>query len=183
RAAQGEDRARWTMMLALAALSFALSVLIIRTGATANALALPGGAWLLHALLTRARAVPGVPVRTLATAGALLAATPGLIASALFGLPIGTGSTPAPVMTGTHVPPCNQGHEIADLAALPRSTLFAPLDVSPNLLAWTPHSAIGSGYHRNAESIRRVLGTFLGTPEAARASVMASGAAYVVGCP
>src|SRR5690606_15924396 len=92
RESRGEERTRWTMMLALAGLSFALSILIIRTGATANALALPGGAWLLHTLLTRARAVPSVPKRTLATAGALLAATPGLAASALFGL---AGSEPA----------------------------------------------------------------------------------------
>ncbi|MES2986474.1 MAG: hypothetical protein V4808_01075 [Pseudomonadota bacterium] len=183
RETEGEERARWTMMLALAGLAFALSIFIIRTGATANALALPGGAWLLHALLTRARAISAIPMRTLATAGALLAATPGLIASALFGLPIGTGSTPVPVMTGTTVPPCNQGHEIADLAVLPASTLFAPLDVSPNLLAWTPHKAIGSGYHRNAESIHRVLATFLGSPEAAYSAVHASNAAYVVGCP
>ncbi|HEX8300665.1 hypothetical protein [Sphingomonas sp.] len=183
RASEGEDRARWTMMLALAGLSFALSILIIRTGATANALALPGGAWLLHALLTRARAVPGIPLRTLATAGAFLAATPGLIASALFGMPV-SATTPADTQIAVmSVPPCYQGREIADLAALPKSRLFAPLDATPNLLAWTPHSAIGSGYHRNSESIRRVLATFLGTPEAARASVMASGAAYVVGCP
>lgn len=183
RASVGEDRARWTMLLALAALSFALSILIIRTGATANALALPGGAWLLHALLTRARAVPGTAMRTLATAGAFLAATPGLIASALFGMPV-SATTPAdPQISAMPVPPCYQGHEIADLAALPRSTLFAPLDVSPSLLAWTPHKAIGSGYHRNAQAIHRVLATFLGSPEAARASVLASNADYVVGCP
>ncbi|RYD55901.1 MAG: hypothetical protein EOP60_05545, partial [Sphingomonadales bacterium] len=178
RTSQGEERARWTMMLALAGLSFALSLVIVRTGATANALALPGGAWLLHNLLTRARAVPSVPKRTLATAGALLAVTPGLAASALFGL----GASPPEASVAT-VRTCDQGHEIADLAALPKSILFAPVDLSPHLLAWTPHSAIGAGYHRNSESIRRVLSTFLAAPEAARASVMASGAAYVVGCP
>lgn len=180
RESAGEDRARWTMLLALAAISLLLSVLIIRTGGTANALALPGGAWLLHNLLTRARAVPSTLKRTLATAGALLAATPGLAASALFALPTGTEGGAAVTVTK---PLCNQGHEIADLVALPKSTLFAPLDVSPNLLAWTPHSAIGSGYHRNAPSIHRVLATFLATPEAAHASVLASYADYVVGCP
>ena len=55
RASTGQDRTRWTMMLALSAASFALSILVIRTGSTANALALPGGAWALHAMLTRAR--------------------------------------------------------------------------------------------------------------------------------
>ncbi|MBX3563173.1 MAG: hypothetical protein KF730_01220 [Sphingomonas sp.] len=180
REAQGEDRARLMMILALAALSFALSILIIRTGATANALALPGGAWLLHNLLTRARAITSPLKRTLATAGALIAATPGLAASALFGL---QGDTQATTPVAATVPLCDQGHEIADLKALPAATLFAPLDISPALLAWTPHKAIGSGYHRNAQSIHRVLATFLGTPEAAQVSVLASNADYVVGCP
>lgn len=179
REATGEDRTRWSMMLALAGLSFALSIFIIRTGATANALALPGGAWLLHNLLTRARAVPSIPKRTLATAGALLAATPGLAASALFGL---AGETEQATTTAT-VQTCNQAHEIADLAALPKSTLFAPVDVSPHLLAWTGHSAIGAGYHRNSASMHRVLATFLATPEAAHQAVVASHADYVVGCP
>lgn len=183
RASGGEERLRWTLLLALATLSLGLSILVIRTGATANALALPGGAWLLLAMLTRARAVVSPVWRTFATAGALLVATPGLVASALFGLPIGTGSTALPRKTGAVFPPCNQGHEIADLAALPKARMFAPLDVSPSLLAWTPHSAISSGYHRNAESIHRVLATFLGTPQYARASIIASGAGYVVGCP
>ncbi|RYY24958.1 MAG: hypothetical protein EOP62_14990 [Sphingomonadales bacterium] len=180
REANGEDRTRWTMMLALAGLSFALSILIIRTGATANALALPGGAWLLHNLLTRARALPSIPRRTLATAGALLAATPGLAASTLFSL---TESQTESAPATTTAQSCNQAHEIADLAALPTSTLFAPVDVSPHLLAWTRHSAIGAGYHRNSESMHRVLSTFLATPAAAHKAVLASHADYVVGCP
>ncbi len=182
RESSGEDRARWTMMLALAGLSFALSLFVIRTGATANALALPGGAWLLHAMLTRARAVSPVALRTLATAAALLAATPGLVASALFGLP-GAAISASGEAAGPRVEGCTQGHEIADLGRLPASRIFAPVDVSPHLLAWTAHSAIGAGYHRNDESIHRVLATFLGTPAFARASVMASGARYVAGCP
>ncbi|WP_066798741.1 hypothetical protein [Sphingomonas soli] len=179
RESRGEARTRWAMMLALAGLSFALSILVMRTGATANALALPGGAWLLYRLLTSARAVPSIPKRTLATAAALLAATPGLAASALFGMAGGDAASP----TAPGVPTCNQGHEIADLAALPAATMFAPVDVSPHLLAWTPHSAIGAGYHRNSEAMRRVLATFLATPEAAHAAVLASHADYVVGCP
>ena len=57
RASAGEARTRWTMMGGIAAAGFVFSLLVARGAATANALALPGAAWLLHAWLTRARRV------------------------------------------------------------------------------------------------------------------------------
>ncbi len=183
RGSGGEERARWTMMLALAAGSFALSLLVIRTGATANALALPGGAWALLAMLTRARAIGSMLPRTAATAGALLAATPGLAASALFGMPEASGMGAATGQVAMTRQPCDHGHEISDLVALPTAKLFAPIDLSPQLLATTPHSAIGAGYHRNLAALHRVMATYMADPETAHRWVVESGATYVVGCP
>lgn len=183
RAATGAARARWAMMLAVASLAFALSLLIMRSGATANALVIPGGAWALHAMLTRARAVHSVWGRTLATAGALAAAAPGVVAGMILpAAPTGAASSFV-AQTAPQRPSCFKGHQIADLAVLPPAVIFAPLDVSPELLATTRHSAVGSGYHRNPQAIRRVLATFLAPPEQARASVFASGADYVAACP
>ncbi|MGY2734826.1 hypothetical protein [Sphingomonas sp. UYP23] len=183
RATQGQARAQWSMMLALAAGSFALSLLVMRSGATANALALPGGAWALHALLTRARRVASLPLRTLATAGSLIAATPGVAAVAILGVG-GTSGVPAlPPEPTLHRLSCDRGHEIIDLRQLPPSRLFAPIDVTPDILARTAHSAIGAGYHRNVAALHTVIATFLGTPQDAHRRVLASGAAYIVGCP
>ncbi|WP_242153915.1 hypothetical protein [Sphingomonas sp. BAUL-RG-20F-R05-02] len=182
RASTGEARIRWTMLLALAASTFALSLLVIRTGATANALALPGGAWALHAMLTRARAVRMLPKRIAATAGALLAATPGLAAAALFGFAPAATVRGAPSAALTR-PPCDGLHEIADLAALPTARLFAPVDITPQILATTTHSAIAGGYHRNLAAIERAMATFMADPATAHRWVLESGASYVVGCP
>jgi hypothetical protein len=185
RAADGAERSRWTLMLTLAGLSFLLSLLVIRTGATANALALPGGAYLLHAMLSRARAIGPVASRTLATAAALLAATPGIAAQALFGSPQGPVGIASgdPAGTGIERQSCHQGHEIADLSRLPPALIFAPLDVSPYLLVHSGHRAIASAYHRNDAAIHRVMATFMADPSTARTAVLATGAAYVVGCP
>jgi hypothetical protein len=182
RASTGEARIRWTMLLALAAATLALSLLVIRTGSTANALALPGGAWALHAMLTRARAVRALPLRIAATAGALLAATPGLAAAALFGLAPAATLHPASSAALTRTP-CDGMHEISDLAALPTAKLFAPVDVTPQILATTKHSAIAGGYHRNLAAIHRTMATFMADPVTAHRWVLESGAAYVVGCP
>jgi hypothetical protein len=183
RATSGEERTRWTMMLAIALPAFLLSLLVVRTGGTANALAVPGGSWLLYMLLTRARSVRSLPKRVIATAAALLAASPGLAVSTVF------LATPQPTLAtdeaagGAH-PVCGKNNrEAADLAELPAATLFAPLEIGPALLVHTRHRAIASGYHRNSEAILRVLETFTGTPETARRLVLESGADYVVGCP
>jgi hypothetical protein len=182
REATGEARTRWTLLLLIATAAFALSILIARAGATANALALPGAAWLLDRLLTRARRVENVGRRTLATAAALLAATLGLATGALLGKPAGGGmgsTAPAP---GQSAGACVPARDIPTLAALPSATLFAPLDITPAVLATTDHRAIASGYHRNTAAIHRVIATFLASPDAARQAVAASGARYVVGC-
>lgn len=184
RASAGEARHRWTMMLAIAAAAFAFSILVARGGGTANLLAIPGAAWLLHAWLTRARAIPRPLPRIAATAAALLGAAPGLAAQAIVGAQDQAQQRKtAAEMATTGVAQCTKGHEIADLARLPAGLVYAPLDVSPALLATTPHRAIASGYHRNAAAIHGVLATYLGTPAAARAAVLTAHADYVAACP
>lgn len=183
RQSEGRARAQWTMLLALAAGSLVVSLLVMRSGATANALALPGAAWALHAMLTRARGVRSVILRTLATAGSLVAATPGLALVALLGAGGAFGLQAMPAAPRPLRPACTHGHEMADLAQLPPARIFAPIDVTPNVLAWTRHSAVGAGYHRNIAALHTVLATFMGTPEAAHRRVLASGAAYLAACP
>ena len=183
-AARGEARVRWTLLLGISAAAFAFSVLVARGAATANALAIPGAAWLLHGWLTRARAIRPLLPRIAATAGALVAAAPGLGAAALVGAEARAQKADASATAAvTGVRPCDKGHEIADLARLPAGLVYAPLDVSPSLLVRTQHRAIASGYHRNAPAIHAVLATFLGSPEKARAAVLAAKADYVAGCP
>jgi hypothetical protein len=183
RASTGDAQVRWAMMAAIAAAALSFSLLIIRGAATANALALPGAAWLLLGWLTRARSVRHAGLRTAATAAAFLGAAPGL-AGVLLAPP---DPTPPPngarIAGGTPLRWCDRGHEIGDLAALPAGRIFAPLDVTPAMVATTGHQGIGAGYHRNVAAIHRVMATFLATPDAARASVLASGARYVAGCP
>lgn len=187
RASAGEARQRWTMLLALSGATFLLSLLVIRTGSTAQALALPGGAWALAAMLPRARAISAPLARTAATAGALLAATPGLLIGVLFGNPGSAQNTRALAAAGPGAQvqrrPCDHGHEIADLAALPTATLFAPVDVTPQLLATTSHRAMSGGYHRNLAALHRTMATYMAAPDVAHRWILESGADYVVGCP
>ena len=182
RRAEGAAKMRWAILLALLVFASALSLLVMRTGATANALALPGGAWALLAMLERTRAIGQVLLRTLATAGALLLASPGLVAGALFAATPGSATHPSSTGRPSY-PACQSVADVRELAQLPTSTLFAPIDVSPEIIAMTHHRAIAGGYHRNTGALHRVIAVFTDTPAAARAKIVASGATYLVACP
>lgn len=179
RAATGEARTRWTMMLAMLGAATLTALFVARGGGTANALALPGGAWALGGMMRRARAIRRPVTRTVATMGALMIAAPGLTAGAIINF-----AAPTPVeATATPYPTCDNYHDVAKLATLPPATIFAPIDMTPALLAATHHRAIGAGYHRNSAALHRVLAAFLASPDRARALVTASGADYLIGCP
>ncbi|MGW8278425.1 hypothetical protein ACWGK7_02890 [Sphingomonas aurantiaca] len=179
--AERAAKMRWAILLAILVFASALSLLVMRTGATANALALPGGAWALLAMLERTRRIGPVLVRTLATAGALLVASPGLVAGALFAATPGSASHPSTSMPS--LPPCQGVADVRALAQLPASTLFAPIDVTPEIVAMTHHHAIAGGYHRNTDALHRVIAGFTDSPDAAHANIVASGATYLVACP
>ncbi|MDT8758962.1 hypothetical protein MZO42_09660 [Sphingomonas psychrotolerans] len=183
RRSDDEVRTRWTLLVAAQLLAFLFALLVMRAGATANAFAVPGAAWALHAMLTRARAIRPVIIRTFATAAALFIASPGLVAMALLDVPRALSvqaQRPGPALAWSG---CVDGTESRAVAQLPPALLFAPLDIAPDIVATTHHRAITSGYHRNSAAMHDVISAFIGTPEAAHALIRRFRADYVVICP
>ncbi|MFT3976036.1 MAG: hypothetical protein QM688_02810 [Sphingomonas bacterium] len=183
RASRGETRVSWSMLIAIALAALCLCLFVLRAGATANALALPGAAWLLERLRDRARNAPRVSTRIAAGAGAFVALAPGFLGSALIGSMTPAGRAAAAAAARETHPSCVFIDEMPHLARLPISTLFAPIDMAPMLLAHTDHRAIGAGYHRDAHAIHYVMATFMAQPPEARIRLLRSGADYLVACP
>ncbi|OWK32207.1 hypothetical protein [Sphingomonas mucosissima] len=184
RKAEAEGRARWATLLAVLVAAVTVTIFVDRAGATANALAIPGVATLLLALLIRARTIPHVVVRTGATAAALIAASPGYLAVAA--LAVDRSGDPlwqAKVKSSAAGETCALISDIRTVAELPPGLIFAPLDVSPEIISTTNHRAIGAGYHRSPGPMTTVIGAFVGQPQQARATILASGADYVAACP
>lgn len=69
------------------------------------------------------------------------------------------------------------------LTRLPRGTVFTFVDLSPRLIALTPHDAVIGPYHRNGAAIVDVMRAFRGSADEARAIVARRGADYVLICP
>lgn len=179
-----EARTRWTLYLAALIPATLIAALVMRAGATANAIAVPGVAWALSAMLTRARAIPSVLPRTAATAAALLIASPGLAAVALLGFPQTQAMRAAQERYAVQGrPACADGTQARAVDQLPPSLLFAPIDIAPDILVATRQRAIASGHHRNMAAMHDVIAAFTGTPEEAHKLIVAHGAQYVVVCP
>lgn len=77
---------------------------------------------------------------------------------------------------------CDLGRSTSGLAALPRSTIFAPLDVGPFILLNTPHAVVATGHHRANLAMRDVIAGLTSSPEEARPIVERHQADYVVVC-
>jgi hypothetical protein len=78
---------------------------------------------------------------------------------------------------------CLKRSELDKLATLPPSNLATPLDITPAILAGTPHRMIAGGYHRNADGIKDVILLFMGPPEKARQILARRHIDYLVFCP
>lgn len=181
RSTRGEERERWAILCAITLAAFLIMLNVVRAGGTANAVALPGAAAALGAMLRRARAVRSTAPRAAATAAAILAASPGLA--------VGTIAThlSEPDASGAEAqrgrPSCDGFEDVRALGRLPASTIFLPVDPSPDLIATTRHRAIAGGYHRGQAAILKVFTAFTSAPERAEAIVRATGARYLAVCP
>lgn len=184
RHAESDAQARWAMLLALLIAAVTVTIFVDRAGGTANALAIPGVATLLLTLLVWARGIRSVLVRTAATAAALIVASPGYLAVA--GLAMARGSDPAwqqRLESSETGETCAVINDIRPIRKLSPGLIFAPLDVSPEIISTTRHHAIGAGYHRSPEPMTRIIGAFTGPPARAKETILASGADYVAACP
>ena len=77
---------------------------------------------------------------------------------------------------------CELDKSARALAGLPKGTVFAPLDIGPSILQYSPHAVVATGHHRAELAMRDVILAFTGTPEQARKLIDKHEARYVVMC-
>lgn len=175
RATQGEARMRWLLLALLLLGTTGVAMLVMRALSVAHVLALPGIAWLLIALFRRIQGMRTALVRVSGSVALALLTPVGL--SALW---TALASTPEP--TAQKGGDCRSATLLAPLHALPPATLFAPLDLGPDILARTGHSVIGTAHHRNAVGITTVIQGFVDRPHQAHATIARTRATYLVTC-
>ena len=201
--------ADWLPVTLFATLATGLMVWQIRTGPSAQMLAVPGATYIARWGFTRLRDSSSMFVRVIGPVAAFLVAS-GLVASLALGqLPsrytdlklanvwaIATGKQglPQPPKTAPGGKPkpdltkranrlCPTIPALAPIARLPAATFFTFIDSGPRLITLTHHSAVGGPYHRNAQAILDIEHAFRGTPDQAHAIIDAHHAQYLLVCP
>jgi hypothetical protein len=177
-AADARHRQSWAFLALFALAAGVLSLWVMRAALAAQLLAVPFAAALLLHYLPRARALRSALPRVLATLACIGLATPLVASAALKPFDAWPGAQSVSPSAAATEGPC----DLDRLNALPRATLFAPLDLGPEILARTPHSVVMGPYHRNQAKMRQVVDAFAGPLAGAPAIVESSGAAYVVAC-
>ena len=172
------ERQRWIEYGAVVGAAGAISLIVMRGGINAQLLALPFAALILRELLPRARALPGMGQRVLATFACFVIATPTLASGAL---KVFDGRTAYTLVANPYLNqdgPC----DIRVLRKLPPAHMFATIDRGPEILVRTHHTAVVGGYHRNQKKMIEVLMAFSGPIDQARSIIKANHADYVIAC-
>ena len=184
RAAQTADaRDHWLVVALLLTGASLVAMMVMRAMSVAHVFALPGIAWLMLMLFNRAQQQSATLIRVFASSAVAL-----LTPAALCALWIVAASAmsktdeKAPTPAGE----CRSEAALAPLRRLPPSTLFAPLDMGPDILIRTRHDVIGTAHHRNAAGITAVVEGFTAAPARARTILAAlnggKGPDYLLTC-
>jgi len=171
---RGPKRVDWLIVAAFAAIGLITAAWQVRAIASASAVALFGGVWVVAAVSEWAARKPSALAK-LAPAAATLpfcSFFPAAIAAA-------TISAPTPVAGKAE---CHSAAAIRSLDALPKSILMAPIDFGSSILADTPHSVVAAPYHRNNHGNGELVRAMLAPPHEARNIVESSGANYLIFC-
>jgi len=154
-----------------------IALLVMRTGAFANLLAIPGAVGLILSLARKTEALPMLPRVLARTAGILLLCPAGAESASLFVTASQEATSPKPAAD----PKCGLIDTLHPLDQLAPATIIVPLELGPNLLAGTHHRAITGPYHRDPAALEDVL-RFFTAPDARDVAVRRN-ATYLAFCP
>lgn len=167
--------------LLLVAVATAVGLMVVRANYVAQAIAVPPLAWLLHRAWNEARAIAN-PTRRIVASVATMFIVPAISLSTIYAvgnaiMPSDRDEDPADARS-----PLTGGCITDVLNKLPATTLFAPLDMGPEIISTTPHSVMGSGYHRNNDAIARNFRAMMSPDAKAEQIIRATPATHVVLC-
>lgn len=175
--AEERERGLWAAYTFLLGAATLAAISVVREATLASVLSLPGTAFACEYALSRARKLSRMPVRAMATAGALCIMTPA------YAVPAGTmGRSPEDGQPDFSVR-CTPRSQLAHLDSLPPAIIAAPLDITPAILANSRHTAIGSGHHRNVSGIKDMILLFVGSTSDQREVIARRHIDYVAFCP
>lgn len=184
------DRRNWATVIAALLGAAILSLLVLRSAATAHLFALPGCAWLGLRLWTRARTIAAAVPRILGSAAAaltlpLIGSTAVLVVLTALVPSLKAEADATAAKSAAAIPyqtTCLDPTAIAALDGLPPTTILTPIDLGAPVIFWTRHSLVATPHHRNKEAMADSIRVFAGDPAKAEALVRKHRATLIVFC-
>lgn len=184
------DRRNWATVIVALLGAAALSLLVLRSAATAHLFALPGCAWLGLRLWTWARTISSVVPRIVGSAAAALTlpligstAVAAVLTAIVPSLQAEEARAAAKKATGSrYQTTCLDPAAIAALDILPATTVLTPIDLGAPVIFWTRHSLVATPHHRNKDAMADSIRIFAGDPAKAETLVRQHGATLIVFC-
>jgi hypothetical protein len=184
------DRRNWATVIAALLGAAALSLLVLRSAATAHLFALPGCAWLGLRLWMRSRAISAVAPRIFGSASAALTlpligstAVAAVLTAIVPSLQAEEARAAAKIASESrYQATCLDPAAIAALNRLQPATILTPIDLGAPVIFWTPHSLVATPHHRNKNAMADSIRVFAGDPAKAKALVRTQQATLIVFC-
>ncbi len=188
RRSGGEQRTWWLEYSFILGAAFLTGLLVWRSTAFVGALgALPLG-WLIARMLQSMREASTSLRKLFVAVARILLLQPHLPVAAAMALfkqqdakAMGNAVSSQRVHNHTVIS-CDLSNNVPLLSQLPPATIFAPLDIGPDILIRSHHGVVATGHHRANQAMSDVIRAFLGPDEAARRLIELHGARYVVVC-
>lgn len=202
------EAAAWAPVTLFGLFATALLFWQIRTGPSAQMLAVPGAAYLARRIFLRIGTDGWIAFRTFSAILALSLLTGLVVAGSLDFVPqryanlkvadlwaittgrqswpkpsTARGAKPKPDLTKLANRRCPTLPAIAPIAKLPPATFFTLIDNGPRFITLTHHRAVAGPYHRNWQAILDTEHAFRGSPDQAHAIIAGHHADYVLICP
>ena len=177
RAKTPEMKRRWFIMLAMVLVTLLTGAMVRRAAALAHVMAVPGALVLIGIAIRYAETRLPSFVRALAMALAIIAFAP---ITPIFAVAAMMPDTKKAPNAPRNINPCDRLCVLDRLAKKPAEPLLASIDLGPMIIARTPHSVYGTGYHRMGAPLRDTIMFFEGSPADGEAFVRRKGFRYVL---
>ena len=172
RAKSPEIQRRWLIMLALLLVTFVTGALVRRAAGVTHVVAVPGALILIGLAIRAAEQHLPSLLRAIATATAIIVMAP---ITPIFAI---ASMMPPPKRTPLPEGPVNNCDRLCvldRLAKQPPEALLASIDLGPMVIARTPHSVHGTGYHRMVKPLRETILFFEGSSAHGKAFMQQKG--------
>ncbi len=181
RRSQGQIARFWFDYALILGAALLVGVLVARAGVMASVIAAPPLAYLVHGWVQRVRAIDRLVLRLVGLFAVACVVLPALPLNLMMTL-VDKASHKEVATRADRPETCELGNSAKLMAKLPQGSVYAPLDIAPQILLDTHHDVLATGHHRGDDGIHMLIATAIATPADAAAMLRQQGMDYVALC-